>query len=95
MDVNLKTQAGKNLGKIPVLGYVLAGKDEDESLSLKIKGGLNDPDVDYSLVKNIVVYPAEILYRTLKLPFHLGGQIINKSPEEANANSKNQEEKTP
>jgi hypothetical protein len=95
MDVNLKTQAGKNLGKIPVLGYVLAGKDEDESLSLKIKGGLNDPDVDYSLVKNIVVYPAEILYRTLKLPFHLGGQIINKLPEEANANSKNQEEKTP
>jgi hypothetical protein len=53
---------------------VLAGKDEDEFLSLKIKGGLRDPDVDYSLNKNIAVYPAEILYRTLKFPFHLGGK---------------------
>ena len=72
IDINLKTQAGQNVGKIPVVGYVLAGKDDDDSTSLKIKGGFDNPDVDYSLIKNIVVYPAEILYRTLKLPFHLG-----------------------
>ncbi|TKB09284.1 AsmA-like C-terminal domain-containing protein [Desulforhopalus sp. IMCC35007] len=82
MDVNLKTQAGKNIGKIPIVGYLLAGKNEDESLSLKITGELNDPQVDYSVLKNIVVYPAELLYRTLKLPFHLGGKILNSPAEE-------------
>jgi len=93
MDINLKTQASQNVGKIPIVGYVLAGKDEDESLSLKINGGFDNPDVDYSLIKNIAVYPAEILYRTLKLPFHLGRIITNQPPEENNGTNKNQEEK--
>jgi AsmA-like C-terminal region/Protein of unknown function len=93
MDINLKTQASQNVGKIPVVGYVLAGKDDDDSLSLKIKGGLDNPEVDYSLIKNIVVYPAEILYRTFKLPFHLGRIITNQPPEDENVNSNNLEEK--
>lgn len=93
MDINLKTQAGQNVGKIPVVGYVLAGKDDDDSISLKIKGGFDNPDVDYSLIKNIAVYPAEILYRTLKLPFYLGRKITNKPPKENSATNKTQEEK--
>jgi hypothetical protein len=79
MDINLKTQAGRNVGKIPVVGYVLAGNEDDESLNVKIEGPLDDPTVNNSLVKNIVVYPAEILYRTLKLPFHLGGKMLPES----------------
>lgn len=79
MDVQLKTEASRNVGKIPVVGYVLAGEEKDKSLSVKITGPINNPDVDPSLVKNIVVYPAEILYRTLTLPFHLGNKILPKS----------------
>lgn len=71
MDVSVKTQASKNVGKIPLIGYLLAGKDEDASVSLKISGGFDDPEVSNSLVKDIVVYPVEILFRTLNLPFHL------------------------
>jgi hypothetical protein len=89
MDVNLKTQAGQNIGKIPIVGYLLAGKKEDESLSLKITGEISDPEVDYSVLKNIVVYPAELLYRTLKLPFHLGGKIFNSPVEEEKSPLKN------
>ena len=77
MDIHIKTQASKNVGKIPLIGYVLAGKDEDASLSLKITGGFDDPEVTNSLVQDIVVYPVEILFRTLKLPFHLTEKYSN------------------
>jgi len=71
MDIQLKTQASKNIGKIPVVGYMLTGKDEDESLAVKLEGRLDDPEVNYSLIKEIVTYPVDILRRTLKLPFNL------------------------
>ncbi len=71
MDIFIKTQASKNVGKIPLIGYLLAGDDEDASLSLKISGGFDDPEVSNSLVENIVTYPIDVLFRTLKLPFHL------------------------
>jgi len=45
--------------------------------------------VDHSLVKNIVVYPAEMLYRTLKLPFHLGGKMLPESSENKSSDDKN------
>ena len=82
MDVAVKTQASKNVGKIPFFGYVLAGDDDDATLSLKISGGFDDPEVSNSLVKDIVSYPAEVLYRTLKLPFHLAEKYSNQ-PETA------------
>lgn len=71
MDIQLKTQASKNIGKIPVVGYMLTGKDEDESLTVKLEGRLDDPEVNYSLIKEIVTYPVDILRRTFKLPFNL------------------------
>lgn len=71
MDILLKTQAGKNVGKIPLAGYVLAGDSEEASLSIKITGGFDDPEVENSLIEDIIVYPAELLHRTFKLPFHL------------------------
>lgn len=71
MDIQLKTQAGKNVGKIPVVGYVLAGKDEDESLTVKLEGGLNNPEVNYSLLKEVITYPVGFLHRILKLPLNL------------------------
>ena len=71
MDILLKTQAGKNVGKIPLAGYVLAGDSEEASLSIKISGGFDDPEVEDSFIEDIIVYPAELLHRTFKLPFHL------------------------
>lgn len=87
MDILLKTDAGRNIGKIPVVGFVLAGEEKDESLKVKIAGPINDSTVDYSVVKNIIVYPAEILYRTLKLPFHLGDKILPESTPAAGGNN--------
>jgi hypothetical protein len=82
MDIFIKTQASKNVGKIPLIGYVLTGDDEDASLSLNISGGFDDPEVGNSLVQEIVVYPVEVLFRTLKLPFHLGEKFSAQPDEE-------------
>lgn len=71
VDISLKTQSGKNVGTIPLAGYVLAGDDDDESLSLNISGGFDNPEVSNTLARDIVVYPIDFLHRTLKLPFHL------------------------
>lgn len=70
MDILLKTQAGKNVGKIPLVGYALAGASEEVSLSIKITGGFDDPEVENSLIEDIIVYPVEMLHRTFKLPFY-------------------------
>lgn len=75
MDIQLKTQASKNLGKLPVAGYILAGKDDDESITVKLTGNLDAPEVDYSLLKEIVTYPVEILRRSFKLPFNFAEKI--------------------
>ena len=82
MDVFIKTQASKNVGKIPLLGYLLTGDDDDASLRLNISGGFDDPEVGNSLVQEIIVYPVEVLFRTLKLPFHLSEKFIGQPDEE-------------
>ncbi len=96
MDIFIKTQAGKNVGKVPILGYVLAGKDEDSSTSLKISGDFDNPEVSNSLVRDIVSYPVDVLYRTLKLPFHiaekLGDQLSDESEESDSGLEKHTEE---
>jgi hypothetical protein len=84
MVFHLKTQAGKNMGEIPLVGYALAGEDTDPSLSLKIVGSVDDPEVSNSLVKDIVTYPLEVLYRILALPFRQVGKK-EKLPEEKDA----------
>lgn len=91
MDVQLKTQAGKNISKIPLVGYILAGGDDDASLSLKIQGGIDNPEVSHSLLEDIVVYPFEVLYRTLKLPQHLAEQFSQHS-DNPNTPSSSQED---
>ena len=70
LELSLKTDLGSSVSKIPVVGYILLGKDT-VSASLSITGALNDPDVKTLLAKDIVVAPLNIIKRTLLLPFHL------------------------
>jgi hypothetical protein len=95
MDIAIKTQAGRNVGKIPLLGYVLAGKDEDSSTSLKVSGDFDNPEVSNSLARDIVTYPIDVLYRTLKLPFHITEKVSGQqSKERAEADAGFAEEPT-
>nr|WP_321265666.1 AsmA-like C-terminal domain-containing protein [uncultured Sulfurimonas sp.] len=68
--LNLITDLGSSVSKIPVVGYILLGEDSI-STSLKISGKLSDPDVNSLIAKDIAVAPLNIIKRTLLLPFHL------------------------
>ncbi|WP_229855073.1 AsmA-like C-terminal domain-containing protein [Candidatus Sulfurimonas marisnigri] len=70
VDLNLKTDLGSTISKIPIVGYILLGKDSI-STSLKIRGKLDDPDVTTQVTKDIIVAPLNIIKRTLMLPFEL------------------------
>ena len=71
LDVKVTTKGQKTIRKVPILGYVMAGEDEDPSINLTISGSLDNPKVEYGLVKEIVTIPYNMLYRTLRLPLHL------------------------
>ena len=66
--LNLKTDLGSNLSKVPLVGYIIFD-GKNISTTLKITGKLNDPTVNTMLAKDIVVAPLNIIKRTLTLPF--------------------------
>jgi len=70
LTMNLKTDLGSNISKIPLVGYILLDGDTI-STSLKVHGPLKDPKVETMLAKDIVVAPLNIILRTLTLPYKL------------------------
>ncbi len=71
MDLSVKTQAGRNVGKIPLVGYILVGDDNTAMTSFKLSGDLDNPNVKNKMAKDIAVAPFNILIRTLHLPFKI------------------------
>lgn len=67
LDLELKTlkSASEAISKVPVLNYVILGKDQEISTHLKIDGTLEDPK-----------FHTQILTDTLKTPFNLIKNII-------------------
>ena len=70
LELNLKTDIGSKLSKVPLVGYLLMGKDSI-STTLSITGALNNPNVESLLAKDIAVAPLNILIRALTLPYYL------------------------
>ncbi len=75
LDLNLITRAGTNVGKVPLVGYILVGNEGDVLATLEIKGDLNDPKVSTGIAKGIAVAPFKMLIRTITLPFNLFGKV--------------------
>jgi hypothetical protein len=71
MDLSVKTQAGRNVGKIPLVGYILVGDDNTAMTTFKLSGDLDNPKITNKVAKDIAVAPFNILIRTLKLPFKI------------------------
>ena len=70
LELNLKSDLGSKISKIPLVGYLLMGKDSI-STTLSITGKLSDPDIKSLMAKDIAVAPLNILKRTIILPFDL------------------------
>ncbi len=69
MELSVKTQAGSNFGKIPLIGYILVGDNETAMTSFTLRGDLDNPEIKNKMAKDIVIAPFNILKRTLQLPF--------------------------
>jgi AsmA-like C-terminal region/Protein of unknown function len=76
MDLNLITQSNKNMRKIPLVGYILAGKKKHPSITVKVSGDLTNPAVEHKTFKEVATIPFSILYRTLALPAHLVSPLL-------------------
>ena len=76
LDLSLALQTarelGKALGKIPMVSYILFGKDKSLTAGVKITGTLNKPKVKTNPVGEALLYPLQLLKRTLQAPLKLG-----------------------
>jgi len=70
VKLNLITDLASAISQVPVVGYILFGKDSI-STSLKIEGALQAPVVTSLFAKELVVAPLNIIKRTILLPVHL------------------------
>jgi len=71
VELSLVTEATKNLSKIPLLGYILVGKEENTATTtLTMTGPLENPVIKNTLAKDIGVGTFNILKRTLTFPIH-------------------------
>jgi hypothetical protein len=77
MAIQTARELGKVVGNIPLLGYIIMGKDKSMTVGLKITGSLSQPKVQTSASKELLELPLEIIKRTLKSPAHM----INKTTE--------------
>jgi hypothetical protein len=76
MDLAVRTARGigKLIGSLPVVGYILMGKDKSITTGVKITGTLENPKVETHVVLETLLTPFKMMVRTLKSPAH----IINK-----------------
>ena len=81
LDLNLKTDLGSSVSKVPLVGYILMD-DDSISTGLKITGELNNPDVKSRIAKDIAIAPLNILLRTITLPLYLLNVIDKNTTEE-------------
>ncbi len=90
-ETSLVTEATSNLSKIPLLGYILVGKEEDTvTTTMTLKGPMDNPVVKNTLAKDIGVGSFNILFRTLTFPIH----YVDKAKQSIENAQKNKEEKT-
>jgi hypothetical protein len=76
IDLAVRTarEVGKVLGNLPLVGYILFGKDKSMTTGVKIVGTLDKPKSKTNPVQEVLLYPLELIKRTITSPAH----IINK-----------------
>lgn len=76
MDLAVRTARGigKLIGSLPIVGYILMGKDKSITTGVKVTGTLDNPKVTTNVVMETLLSPFQMIIRTLKSPAH----IINK-----------------
>jgi len=71
LAIQTARELGKLVGKVPLLGYILMGKDKSITIGLTIRGTLNKPIVKTSAAQDILTLPLQIIKRTLESPIYI------------------------
>ena len=75
LDVELAIRTAREMGRalssIPVVGYILFGKDKSLTAGVKITGTLQKPRIHTNPVGEALLYPLDLLRRTLTAPARL------------------------
>ena len=71
LGVQVARELGKVVGSIPLVGYILIGKDKSITVGLQITGSLDKPEVNVSAAKDILSYPLDLIKRTIEAPKQL------------------------
>ena len=71
LAIQVARELGEALGNIPLVGYILVGKDKSLTVGLQITGSLDKPEVSISAAKDILSYPLELIKRTIESPGRL------------------------
>ena len=69
MELTVKTSAGENIRKIPLVGYILVG-DKSVFTTVNITGPIDNPKVSSTIAKDIIVTPFNVLKRAFNFPVH-------------------------
>ena len=69
--VNVLKNLSKTIKSIPLIGYILLGKDGKFSSKVTINGDFNNPQIQTEFSKDVIKSPLNILFRVIKLPFKL------------------------
>ena len=82
LDLAVRTarELGKTLGQIPVVGYILFGKDKSLTVGVRVDGTLEHPRVHTNPLGEALLYPLELLKRTFQTPAQLASPVQNSLP---------------
>ena len=73
IDLELKTlkSASTAISKVPILNYVILGKDQEISTNLKINGTLENPKFHTQILTDTLKTPYNLIKNIIKLPSNL------------------------
>lgn len=75
INMNLAIQTARELGgligSLPVLGYIIMGKDKSMTVGLKITGSLNKPKIQTTAAEDVLTLPFRILKRVMESPAYI------------------------
>lgn len=73
IDIVVRTarEIGGILGSLPVVGYIIFGKDKSVTTGVKIRGTMDKPIVKTNPVGEALLLPFELIRRTITSPAHI------------------------
>ena len=76
MDLAIRTARGigKLIGSLPIVGYILMGKDKSITTGVKVTGILENPKVTTNVVMETLLAPFEMFTRVIQAPAHIINQ---------------------